>query len=87
MRESEELKKSVYDTVVVATSKHTRRPSFFDAMQKEAARPIVLRKLIARLIHGDTSQLVPRSKKDHKMVIRVRTRDAYTRLKYLRKAD
>jgi hypothetical protein len=56
-------------------------------VQKEAAQPIVLRELIERLIHSDVSRLVPRSKEDHKMVIRVRTRDAYTRLEYLRKAD
>jgi hypothetical protein len=87
MQESEELRKPVYDTVVVATNKHTRRrDSFFDVLQKEAAQPIVLRELIERLIHSEVSRLVPRSKKDPKMVIRVRTRDAYTRLEYLRKA-
>lgn len=87
MLESDELKKPVYDTVVVATNEHTRRPSFFDVMQREAAEPIVLRELIWRLIRSDISRLVPRSKKDHKMVIRVRARDAYTRLGFLRRAD
>jgi hypothetical protein len=43
---------------VVATNKHTRRRgSFFDVVQKEAAQPIVLRELIERLIHSDTSNL------------------------------
>ena len=90
MNESDELRKSVYDTSVVATNKRTnRRNTFSDRVQKEAAKPIVLRELIGRLIHsGDISGLVPRSAKDPEMVIRVRTRDAYTNpgLGYLQNA-
>jgi hypothetical protein len=80
MNESDELKKSDYGTTVVATNKRTlRRNTFFDRVQKEAAKPIVLRELIERLIKGDyIPDLVPRSAKNRERVIREKTRHAYT---------
>jgi hypothetical protein len=80
----EDLSDSLYDTVVVATNKRTkRRDTFYDKMQHEAEKPISLRALIEKLF---ISYKPPRTKKDPEMVIRVRTRDAYTRFEYLRRA-
>lgn len=83
---SEKLAESFYDTVVVATSKKTRKTrhgDFFDFLQQAAAEPITLRKLIQHLI---TTYRPPSSPKHPERVIRVRTRAAYTRLGYLRQA-
>ena len=83
--ESEKLEESFYDTVVVATNKTTTSPGdFVHRVQTAAAEPITLRKLIQHLI--DTYR-PPRTKKDPWMVIRVRIRDAYTRLGYLRQVN
>lgn len=80
--ESEKLEESFYDTVVVATNKTTTRPDdFVHRMQAVAAEPIALRKLIQHLI---ATYRPPYTKKNPAMVIRVRTRDAYMRLGYLR---
>jgi hypothetical protein len=80
--ESEILKQPLYDTTVIKTNKASARESFFDLVQEHAAKPIVLRELI-RVLIGKYAP--PRSKKNPEMVIRVRTRDAYTKLGYLRK--
>jgi len=83
--EPEKLEEAFYDTVVLATNKTTTSPGdFVHRVQTAAAEPITLRKLIQHLI--DTYR-PPRTKKDPRMVIRVRTRDAYTRLGYLRQVD
>jgi hypothetical protein len=80
--EPEKLDEDFYDTVVVATNKTTTSSGgFVHRVQTAAAEPITLRKLIQRLI---ATYRPPRTKKDPKMVIRVRIRDAYTRLGYLR---
>jgi len=80
--ESERLKEAFYDTVVVATDKTTTRPDdFVHLVQAEAVEPITLRKLIQHLI---VTYRPPRSKKHHEMVIRIRTRNAYKQLGYLR---
>jgi hypothetical protein len=81
--ESDILKMPLYDAVVVATNKSTRPGDFFYLVQQAAAKPIVLRELIQKLI---ATYRPPSSMKDHEMVIRVRTKDAYTRLGYLRQA-
>jgi hypothetical protein len=80
---SEKLADSFYDTVVVATSKKTKRGDFFDLLQQAAAEPITLQKLIQHLIG---TYRPPRSKRDPEIVIRVRTKDAYTTLGYLQQA-
>jgi len=77
------LNRPLYDVVVVATNKTTRPGDFFHLVQVSAAKPIVLRELIRKLI---ATYRPPSSMKDPKMVIRVRTKDAYTRLGYLRQA-
>ena len=80
--ESEKLEESFYDIIVVATNKTTTRPGdFVHRMQAAAAEPLALRKLIQHLI---ATYRPPYTKKDPEMVIRVRTRDAYMRLGYLR---
>jgi hypothetical protein len=80
--ESEKLKEFFYDTVVVATNKTTTRPGdFVHLVQTTAAEPITLRELIQHLI---VIYRPPRSKKHPELVIRVRTRNAYTHLGYLR---
>jgi RNase P protein component len=81
MPESEILSRHLYDAKVVATNKMTGGV-FFPLVQKNAAKPIVLRNLIRRLIR---IYRPPTSKKDPNMVIRVRTRDALTRLGYLQR--
>ena len=87
LSKSEKLAETFYDAVVVATSKRasrkTRHSEFFDLLQQAAAKPIVLRKLIQRLI---ATYRPPSSPKDPERVIRVRTRAAYTTLGYLRQA-
>jgi hypothetical protein len=81
--EPEKLEESFYDSVVVATNKTTTRPGgFVHLMQAAAAQPITLRKLIQCLI---ATYRPPHTKKDPEMVIRVRTRDAFMRLGYLRR--
>jgi hypothetical protein len=81
--ESEKLADSFYDIVVVATTKKPSRPGdFFDLVQLAAAKPITLRKLIQ---HLTTIYRPPRTKRDPAMVIRLRTKDAYTKLGYLRR--
>ena len=75
------LSRPLYDAVVVATNK-TTAGVFFPLVQKEAAKPIVLRDLIRRLIQ---IYRPPTSNKDPDMVIRVRTKDALTRLGYLQR--
>ncbi len=83
---SEKLADSFYDTVVVATSKKTRKTrhgDFFDLLQQAAAEPITLRKLIQHLI---ATYRPPSSPKDPEIVIRLQTRAAYTTLGYLRQA-
>ncbi len=82
MPESGILSSHLYDEKVVATNKMTRPGDFFHLVQKRAAKPIVLRNLIRLLIR---IYRPPRSKKDPNMVIRVRTKDALTRLGYLRR--
>jgi len=80
--ESDKLKESFYDTVVVATNKTTTRPGdFVHLVQTAASEPITLRELIQHLI---VIYRPPRSKKHPELVIRVRTRNAYTHLGYLR---
>jgi hypothetical protein len=81
--ESSVLDRPLYDAVVVATNKTTRTGDFFHLVQESAAKPIVLRDLIQKLV---ATYRPPSSMKDPKMVIRVRTKDAYTRLGYLRQA-
>lgn len=83
LAESEILGQPLYDAVVVATNKTTRPGDFFHLVQTAAAKPVILRTLIQHLI---ATYRPPSSKKDPETVIRVRTRDAYTRLGYLRKA-
>jgi hypothetical protein len=83
LTESRILERPLYDVIVVATTKPTRPGDFFFLAQEAADKPIPLRKLIQHLI---ATYRPPLSKKDPEMVIRVRTRDAYTRLGYLRKA-
>lgn len=81
--ESERLEQPLYNTVVVATNKTTTKADdFVHLLQKAAAEPITLRKLIQHLI---ATYQPPLSKKDPEMVIRIRTRDAYTKLGYLRR--
>jgi hypothetical protein len=81
--ESERLQHSLYDTVVVATNKTTTRANdFVHVLQAAAAEPITLRELIERLI---ATYRPPSSMKDPAMVIRIRTRDAYTTLGFLRR--
>jgi hypothetical protein len=84
---SKKLADSFYDAVVVATPKKatrkTRHSEFFDLLQHAAAKPIVLRELIQRLI---ATYRPPSSPKDPERVIRVRTRAAYATLGYLRQA-
>ncbi len=72
----------VYDTMVVATSKETKEGTFFAQVQKFAAKPIKLETLIKKLV--DEVEL--RSAKDPEGVIRVRTRDSFTRLGFLKAA-
>jgi hypothetical protein len=81
--ESSVLDRPLYDVVVVATNKTTKPGDFFHLVQEAAAKPIVLRELIRKLI---ATYRPPSSMKDPKMVIRVRTKDAYMRLGYLRQA-
>lgn len=84
LSEPRKLEESLYDTIVVATSKTTTKPDgFLHLMQTAAAEPITLRDLIHHLI--DTYR-PPRTKKDPAMVIRIRTRDAY-KMGYLRHVD
>lgn len=83
--ESKKLAESFYDTVVVATSKKTKKTrhgDFYDLLQKAAAEPITLRKLIQQLIG---TYRPPRTKRDPEILIRTRTSDAYTKLGYLRR--
>ena len=75
------LSRPLYDAVVVATNKMTTG-DFFPLVQKNAAKPIVLRDLIRLLIQ---IYRPPFSEKDPDMVIRVRTRHALTRLGYLQR--
>jgi hypothetical protein len=86
LSKSEKLADSFYDAVVVATSKKVRRKTrhseFFDLLRQAAAKPIVLRELIQRLI---ATYRPPSSPKDPEMVIRLHTRAAYA-LGYLRQA-
>ncbi len=84
LSESEKLENPLYDTVVVAAIKTKTIPgSFLHLVKTAAADPITLRKLIQHLI---AAYRPPRSKKDPKMVIRVRTRDAY-KTGYLRRVS
>ena len=83
MPESGILSKPLYNTVVVSTNKMTSG-DFFPLVQKNAAKPIVLRDLIRLLIR---IYRPPTSKKDPDMVIRIRTKDALTRLGYLRQVS
>jgi hypothetical protein len=78
--ESEKLEDSLYDTLVVTTNVTTRPGGFLHLMQTAAARPITLRELVHQLI---AIYRPPRTKKNHEMVIRVRTRNAYN-MGYLR---
>jgi predicted GIY-YIG superfamily endonuclease len=82
--EAEILASALYDAVVVATLKSTSPDAFFSLVQKAAAKPIVLRDLIRKLI---ATYRPPSSTKDPEMVIRIRTKDAYTRLGYLRSVE
>ena len=82
MPESGILNRPLYDVVVVATNKMTRPGDFFHLVQKNAAKPIMLRDLILLL---NQIYRPPISKKDPAMVIRVRTKDALTRLGYLQR--
>lgn len=82
MPESGILSRPLYDAVVVATNKVTRPGDFFHLVQEKAAKPIMLRDLIRLLMK---IYRPPTSKKDPDMVIRVRIRDAFTRLGYLKR--
>ena len=81
MPESGILNGLLYDAKVVATNKMAGG-DFFPLVQKNAATPIVLRDLILRMIQ---IYHPPTSKEDPNRVIRIRTRDALTRLGYLRR--
>jgi hypothetical protein len=81
--ESERLEEPLYDTLVVATGKTTTKPGdFIHQLQKAADKPITLRNLIRHLI---ATYRPPISKKNPATVIRIRTRNAYTSLGYLRR--
>lgn len=82
--ESKKLEEALYDTVVLATDNMKTRPGgFLHLLQAAAAKPITLRELIHQLT---CAYRPPRTKKNHEMVIRVRTRNAYT-MGYLRQAE
>lgn len=72
----------VYQTMVVATGKEAKEGTFFGQVQKFAAKPIKLETLIQKLV----SEVELRSGKDPEGVIRVRTRDSFTRLGWLKAA-
>ena len=81
--ESERLEDPLYDTLVVATRKTTSKPDdFIHQLQKAAEKPITLRNLIRHLI---ATYRPPVSKKNPETVIRIRARNAYTSLGYLRR--
>lgn len=73
---------SVYETMVVASSKETREGGFFDKVMKLAKNPIKLETLIGKV----AKEVELRSAKDAETVVRVRVRDAFTRLGYLKTA-
>jgi hypothetical protein len=75
---------SVYDTMVVATKKEVREGSFFDKVVQLAKAPIKLETLIQKLIKEVGPTL--RSTKDPEIVVRARTRDAFSRLGFLKEA-
>jgi hypothetical protein len=75
---------SVYETMVVATKKEVREGSFFDQVVKFAQNPIKLETLIQKLVKEVGPSL--RSSKDPEHVVRTRTRDAFSRLGFLKVA-
>ena len=77
-------KAEIYGITVVATNKETKEGTFFATLQKFAAKPIKMETLIQKLIKELEGTL--RSEKPVEHVVRVRTRDSFNRLGFLKAA-